>query len=43
MTPAVIAQDGVMAGKVALDREKQAMVLGVGAGVALLDIGVILP
>ena len=43
MTPAVVAQDGVMAGKVALDGKKQAMVLGVGAGVGLLDIGVILP
>ena len=43
MTPAVIAQDGVMPGEVALDRNIQAMVLGVAAGIGLLDIGVILP
>ena len=32
-----------MAGEVVLDRKMQAMVLGVGAGVGLLDIAVILP
>jgi len=39
MTPAVVAQDGVVAGEVALNRKQQAMVLGVGAGVGLLNIG----
>ena len=43
MTPGVIAQDGVMAGEVALDGNIQTMVLGIAAGVALLDFGVILP
>ena len=42
MAPGVIGQQRVMVGELVLGRKEQAVVLGVGAVVGLLDLGVVL-